>query len=93
MKQTQIAAPAARTEAAILDEIANESVALGAAQQEIEAFEDRRAAMLATESLDKIHALGDSRARAALKIEISQARIDSLDGELRRFRATALRAD
>jgi hypothetical protein len=92
MKQTQIAAPAQRTEQAIVNDIALESERLGTAQQEIAAFEDRRAAMLATESLDKIHALADSHARAKLGVEIAQSRLDALNRELRLFYETEAQA-
>jgi hypothetical protein len=92
MKQTPIVAPAKRTEGSIIDDIALESGRLGAAQQEIAAFEDRRAAMLATESLDKIHALADSHARAKLGVEIAQSRLDALNRELAKFYETEERA-
>jgi hypothetical protein len=87
MKQIKIAEPIERTEQAIVNDIALESERLGTAQQEIAAFEDRRAAMLATESLDKIHALADSHARAKLGVEIAETRLDALNAELRRFYA------
>jgi hypothetical protein len=92
MKQTQIAAPAQRTEGAIVNDIAAESERLGAAEQEFAALEGRRAAMLATESLDKVHALADSLARAKLKIEIAETRLDALNTELKRFYAAEAQA-
>jgi hypothetical protein len=90
--KTKIVEQAARGEQAIIDDIAGESERLGAAQQEAAKLEDRRAAMLATESLDKIHALGDSLARARLRIEVAESRLDGLNGQLRRLYAREAQA-
>ena len=92
MKQTRIAEPAERTEAAIIDDIARESERLLSAQQDAAALEDRRAEMLATKTLDEVHALADSVTRAKLGAEIAQSRLDALNGELRRFYAAAAQA-
>jgi len=92
MKQIKIAEPAARTEAVIINSIAAETERLGAAQQEAAKLEDRRAEMLATKTLDEVHALADSVTRAKLGAEIAQARLDALNGELRRFYAAAAQA-
>jgi hypothetical protein len=92
MKQTPIVAPAKRTEGSIIDDIAAESERLGAAQQEAAALEARRAGMLASGTLEEIHGLTDTTARARLKVEIAQSRVDALNGELRRFYATQERA-
>jgi hypothetical protein len=92
MKQTQIAAPVARTEQAIIESIASQSLALGIAEQEIAALEDRWAGMLTTKTLDEVHALADSVTRAKLGAEIAQSRLDALNGELRRFYAAQERA-
>jgi hypothetical protein len=92
MKQTPIVAPAKRTEGSIIDDIALESGRLLSAQQEIAAFEDRRAAMLTTKTLDEIHGLADSLARAKLGVEIAQSRLDALNAELRRFYAAEAQA-
>jgi hypothetical protein len=93
MKQIKIAEPIARTDAAIIDDLARESTALGAAEQEFAGIEARRSRMLASGAeLDEIHGLADSLARAKLKIEIAQARLDALNGELRRFYAAAAQA-
>jgi hypothetical protein len=92
MKQTPIVAPAKRTEGSIIDDIASQSLALGIAEQEIAALEARRAGMLATGTLDEIHGLADSLARAKLKIEMAQSRVDALNRELRLFYETEAQA-
>jgi hypothetical protein len=92
LKQIKIAEPIERTEQAIVNDIALESERLGAAQQEAAGFQDRRARLLATGTLDEIHALADSLARAKLGVEIAQSRLDALNGELRRFYAAEAQA-
>jgi hypothetical protein len=92
MKQTQIVAPAKRTEGSIIDDIALEAERLGAAQQEAAGFQDRRGRLLATGTLAEIHALADSHASARLGAEIAQSRLDALNGELRRFYAAEAQA-
>jgi hypothetical protein len=92
MKQIKIAEPAARTEAAIIESIASQSLALGIAEQEIAALEARRAGMLATGTLDEIHGLADSLARAKLKVEIAESRANVLNNELKRFYEVAAQA-
>jgi hypothetical protein len=92
MKQTRISAPIERTEQAIVNDIALESERLGAAQQEAAGFQDRRARLLATGTLDEIHALADSLARARLGVEIAQSRLDALNKELAKFYETEARA-
>jgi hypothetical protein len=92
MKQTPIAEPAKRTEGSIIDDIAAESERLGAAQQEAAVVQDRRARLVATGTLDEVRALADSVDRAGLQMEISQARIEALNQELKRFYATEARA-
>jgi hypothetical protein len=92
MKPIKIADPIARTEAVIIESIASQSLALGIAQQEIAALDDRRAALLTSGTLDEIHQIGDLLTRTKLGAEIAQSRIDALNGELRRFYATQARA-
>ena len=93
MKQARIAEPIARTEAAIINDIAGESEHLGAAEQEFSGLEARRSRMLASGAeLDEIHQLADSLARAKLKVEIAETRIGALNQELKRFYAAAARA-
>jgi hypothetical protein len=92
MKQTPIVAPAKRTEGSIIDDIALESGRLGAAQQEAAGFQDRRARLLATGTLDEIHALADSVTRAGLRTEMAQSRLDALNRELAKFYETEARA-
>jgi hypothetical protein len=92
MKQIKIAEPAARTEAAIIESIASQSLALGIAEQEIAALEARRAGMLASGTLEEIHGLADSLARARLKIEIAESRLGGWNQELKRFYAAEAQA-
>jgi hypothetical protein len=93
MKQIKIALPAERTEQQIIDSIAGESTALGAAEQEFAGIEARRSRMLASGAeLDEIHQLADSLARARLKIEIADSRLAGWNQELKRFYAAQARA-
>jgi hypothetical protein len=93
MKQIKIAEPIERTEQAIVEDIARESTALGAAEQEFAGIEARRSRMLASGAeLDAIHQLADSLARAKLKVEIAETRLGALNGELKRFYAAAAQA-
>ena len=84
--------PIERTEQQIIDDIALESERLGAAEQEFAGIEARRSRMLASGTLDEIHGLADLLARARLKIEISDSRLASLSGELKRFYAAEAQA-
>jgi hypothetical protein len=92
LKQIKIANPTVRSEGAIISDIADAQTAIGAAQQELAGLEDRRAAMLASGTIDEIYALADSVTRAKLKIEIAESRLDALNKELRRFYAAAAQA-
>ena len=90
MKQAKI--EIARTELAIIEDIALASERLLSAQQEAAGVQDRRARLVATGTLDEVRALADSVDRAGLQMEISQARIEALNGELRRFYAREAQA-
>jgi hypothetical protein len=92
MKQIKIAEPVARAEQQIIDDIAGESERLGAAEQEFAGLGARRSRMLASGTLEEIHGLADSLARAKLKIEIYESRLASLNGELKRFYAAEAQA-
>jgi hypothetical protein len=92
LRQIKIAEPTARTEAAIINDIARESERLLSAEQEVAGFQDRRARLVATGTLDEVHALADSVTRAKLGAEIAQSRLDALNGELRRFYAAEAQA-
>jgi hypothetical protein len=91
MKQT-IVAPAKRTEGSIISDIADAQTAVGAGQQELAGLEARRARMLATGTLDEIHGLADSLARAKLKVEIAESRANVLNNELKRLYEGAAQA-
>jgi hypothetical protein len=92
MKQAPIKLPVSRNEQTIIEDIARESEGLGAAQQEAAKLEAQRSGMLATESLDKIHGLADSLARARLRIEIAESRLAAWNQELKRLYATEAQA-
>jgi hypothetical protein len=92
LKQIKIANPTVRSEGAIISDIADAQTAIGAAQQELADLEDRRAAMLASGTIDEIYALVDSVTRAKLKIEIAETRLDALNKELAKFYETEARA-
>jgi hypothetical protein len=92
LKQIKIANPTVRNEGAMVSDIADAQTAIGAAQQALAGLEDRRAAMLASGTIDEIYALVDSVTRAKLKIEIEETRLDALNKDLAKFYEAAAQA-
>jgi hypothetical protein len=84
-----IAAPTGRDQAQVVADIETQRAALAGAEREIDELQRRRCEMLTIASVDEVLDIDTILSRAAAKIDIAQARIVALEGELERFRAAA----
>ena len=82
-----VAEPIERSEAQVLADIAVQRAALSDAQREMGEHQLRWREMLTTASVDEVQDTDTVFSRAATKIDIAQARIVALEGELERVRA------
>jgi hypothetical protein len=87
MTKSNIAQPIERDETQILEVIEAERAALSDAQREMGELQLRRREMLTTAGVDEVQDTDTIISRAATKVDIAQARIVGLEGELAGLRA------
>ena len=86
MTKSNIAQPIERDEAQMLQVIEAERTALADAQREIGEFQLCRRELLTTGSVDAVQEIDTAIGRAATKVEIAEAMITALTGELESLR-------
>ena len=87
MMKSNIAQPIERDEAQMLEVIEAERASLSDARREMGELQLRRREMLTTASVDEVQDTDTIISRATTKIDIAQARIVALEGELASLRA------
>jgi len=87
MTKSNIARTIKRNEAQVLADIEAQRGALANAEREIGELQHRRHEMLVSATIDEVHEVDRALDRAAITVDIGEAKIGSLEGELERFRA------
>jgi hypothetical protein len=86
---SQDAEPIERNVGQVLADIETQRAALVNAEREIGELQLRRGEMLVSASVDEVHEVDRAIDRATITVDIAEAKIGSLEGELERLRAAA----